>query len=98
MAYLFSQLINPVSQWRGVVERQIEMFRRIAHTILWPGERCEIRLDRDGLGVWIGVAAPWRNPEAVFKTIKKEAFPSFGFLGVHLNDGLYWTHFRALVV
>jgi hypothetical protein len=98
MAYLFSVRLNPVTQWRGVVERQTEMFRRIAHTILWPGERCEVHPDSDGLGVWIGVNAPWRNAESLLKAIKKEAFPSFGFLGIHLNDGLYWTHFRALVV
>jgi len=79
------------------MERQVEMLRRIEHTILWPGERCEINSDPDGLVVWIGVTAPWRNPEALLKTIKKEAFPSFGFLGVHLSDGLYWTHFRSLI-
>lgn len=96
MAYLYSQRLNPVDQSRGVVERQTDMLRRLAHEIFWSGEKCAMWLDADGCGVWIGVYGTWR-PEALLREIKKQAFPSFGFLGVHFDGQIYWTHFRALV-
>lgn len=96
MAYLFSKRLNPVDQWRGVIERQLDLLRRIAHEIFWPGERGEWFVEQDGLGVWVKVDSTWR-PEALLKEIKKQAFPTFGFLGVHFDGQSYWTHFRALV-
>ncbi len=52
-------------------------------------------LDPDGLGVWVGVVSA--RPEALLKTVKQEAFPTFAFAGVqNFGDQRNWTHFRAL--
>jgi hypothetical protein len=86
---------DPVQSWRDVVKRNVELLQRIAHKILWPGERYDFYLDADGLGVWVAVTSTAR-PEALLKAVEREAFPTFGFLGMMFDGQNYWTHFRAL--
>jgi len=95
--YVYSERFEPVPMWRGVIERQAELFQRIAHKIFWPAEGYEAVFDEDGLGIWIGVYSTER-PEPLLRSIQKEAFPSFAFLGVRFDGEKYWTHFRALPV
>lgn len=95
MAYWFDRRFNPVDMWRGVVKRNIELLWRIAHEFFGAGERLSHRFDPDGLGVWVGVCGT-RRPEELLRTIKKEVFRSFAFLGVTFDGRMYWTHFRAM--
>jgi hypothetical protein len=92
---MFYQSFNWIDSWRGVISRQIALLRQIVHRVLAPDEKFEMWLDHDGLGVWVGVISA--RPEALLKTIKQEAFPTFAFDGVrNFGDQRNWTHFRAL--
>jgi hypothetical protein len=95
MPYLSSPLFNLSEVWRGVINRKIELLHGIAHEFFLPGEQYDLYLDAECLGVWVAVASP--RPEALLKAIKKEAFPRFGFPGVHFDGSCHWTHFRAMV-
>src|SRR5260370_6941127 len=95
MAYLYSERLNPVDQWRGVIERQLDLLRRTAHEIFWTGEKGEWFVEADGLGVWGKVDSTW-SPEPLLKSIKEKAFPSFGFLAVHSHDTSYPPPFPTL--
>jgi hypothetical protein len=93
--YFFDWQFNRREMWRGVIRRSIDLLQRVGHEILRPEEAYAAWLDSDGLGVWIEVVSP--RPEELLKSIKREVFPSFAFLGMSTGDGqTYWTHFRAM--
>jgi hypothetical protein len=94
MPYLGDWRLNPVEMWRDVVQRNIELLWRIAHTFFGTGEQLTHSIDPDGLGVWIGVRSTAR-PEGLLRRIQEETFRSFAFLGVRFDANVYW-HFRAM--
>ena len=93
--YIFSKRFNAVEMWRGVVERNVELFQRIAHKVFLPGEICDWFFDPDRCGMWFAVRSTER-PEELLSAIQREAFSTFAFLGVHFDGQQHWTHFRAL--
>ncbi len=93
-------LLNDVDTWRHVIKQNIETLNRLAfdqEKIFEPGEQYVCEPDSDGLGVRVSVASTSARADALLKQIQKQAFPRFAFTGVHLDDGLYYTHFRAVI-
>ena len=81
MAYFLDRRFNPVDMWQGFVKRNIDLLWRIAHEFFLPAEELTRCFDSDCLGIWVGVRSTER-PEGLLRKIKKEAFPTFAFLGV----------------
>jgi hypothetical protein len=64
-----------------------------ADQFLIEGEALGSEPDLDWLGLCVAVKS--RRPERLLRTIRQQFFPTFDFMGVHVDaDGNYWTHFR----
>lgn len=93
--YDFSRPIDAADLWRSVIGRRIELLERTAPQVLVPGEACSWDTDTDGLGFTVAVDSS--RPEALLKTLKREAFPNFGPLEMKFDGQRYYAHFRASV-